>query len=250
MLSSPDQAVTSGLRFEPLQLEELVPAARRPTELLPQFQAAPTQPPTVPPVFELATEHKIPQVLLDEARTAAEAVGYAQGWAAGLRESRASTMAERKAAADEYKKVAAERRERTAAAVEALDAAASRLENRALRNATEMENVLIESAFTIAEAIVGAVLRDDDQRGAAVLQRALTLAPQGEDVTITLSPADHAVLTSNGAVTSASAPSGRHIELVADESLAAGDALASWGATSIDARLSTALERVREVLSG
>jgi flagellar assembly protein FliH len=230
----------------PMLLEELLPAPVQPSEMLPEFRITlPTQ--DEPPIFELKEDFQIPAEILEEARAAAHAVGYAEGWASGLRESRDSTREERRAAAAEYKRVAAERRERTAQAVVAIDLAASRLEGRALKTAEEMETAIIESAFSIAEALIGAHLRDDEARGAGALRRALALAPVGERVTVAVSPADHAILTSNGTVALPECEN-RVIDLIADEGLEPGDAVATWNSTSLDARLSKALTRVRRVL--
>lgn len=245
MLSSPEFA--AGPRIEPLHLQELRSFAV-PADVLPQFQPAGIVQPTEPPVFEVAEALQGDPAIVEEARAAAQAVGYAQGWAEGIREAREAQAAERKAMAAEYRAVAAERRERTGSAITAMDQAASRLENRAIRTAEQMETAIIDSAFDIAEAIVGAVLRDDERRGPIALRRALSLAPSGEEVTVALHPTDHAVVTSNGTAASQHAESGRQIHFVADESLQPGDALASWQASSVDARISSGLQRVREVL--
>ncbi len=155
MLSSPERTYV----VQPMELAELRPSVI-PTTELPEFRSA--QPlVTEPPLFLVAPEHEVNEQLIEDARVAAEAVGYAQGWATGLRESRNSTRAERVAAAAEYKKVAAERRERTAHAIAAMDRAASNLEQRALTSADEIQTAIIESAFAIAEALIGAHLRDD-----------------------------------------------------------------------------------------
>jgi flagellar assembly protein FliH len=76
--------------------------------------------------------------------------------------------------------------------------------------------------------------------------RALSLAPSDEDVRVTLHPADLAALGAEGTTRT---EGGRAITFAADDTLAPGDALARSGATSIDARLGAALERVREVLA-
>lgn len=237
--------VYAAAAVQPMLLEELR-ASFVPSVTLREFLAAvPT--PDEPPIFELAPENRIPEDVLEQARASAHAVGYAEGWAKGLREAREHTRAERQAAAAEYKKVAAERRERTAQAVAAIDLAAGKLEGRALKNAEEMETAIIESAFTIAEAIIGAHLKDDEKRGAAALRRALALAPVGEPVTVTVSPADYATLTSNGAVELPECEN-RNVTLVQDAGFEPGDAVAVWESTSVDARISKALMRVRRVL--
>jgi len=247
MLSSPEFTAQSAPRIEPLQLQELRSFAV-PSEVLPQFQPAGVSVPTEPPIFEVAEQLQVDRALVEQARSDAQSVGYAQGWAEGIREAREAQAAERKAMAAEYRSVAAERRERTAMAITAMDHAATQLENRAIRSAEQMESAIIDSAFDIAEAIVGAVLRDDEQRGPLAVRRALSLAPSGEDVTVALHPADHAVVTSNGTAATQQAPSGRQINFIADETLQPGDAVASWQATTVDARISSGLQRVREVL--
>jgi flagellar assembly protein FliH len=236
--------VTADVR--PMLLDELIPAPVAPVEMLPEFRVTlPSR--DEPPVFELKKDFRIPPQIVEEAKAAAHAVGYAEGWAAGLRESRDSTREERQAAAAEYKRVAAERRARTTQAVAAIDLAANRLEGRALKTAEEMETAIIEAAFSIAEALIGAHLRDDEARGAAAVRRALALAPAGERVTVSVSTADHAVLTSNGTVPLPELEN-RVVDLVADPGLEPGDAVATWNSTSLDARLSKALTRVRRVL--
>ncbi|MDT4943600.1 MAG: flagellar assembly protein FliH [Pseudonocardiales bacterium] len=203
---------------------------------------------TRPPVFEVSSTSGVPDDLLTEARLAAQAAGYAAGWASGIRAARVVADAEAHAARAETECVAVERRERLRQAFTALDDATRALEHRAVPAADELEELIITSALTIAEQLVGHSLRNDPDRAPAALARALSLAPAGEALTVRISAADYAVLSAGGADAPV-AGTERAIELVADETLRPGDAVVSTGATVVDARVSAGLARVREVLA-
>lgn len=198
-----------------------------------------------PAVFEVSPVSGIPDELLAPARRAAQSAGYAAGWASGVRAARAITDAEAHRAATDREHAASVQAHAVARAVTALDFAAVALERQAVPAAEQLEELIISSALAIAEALVGQVLRNDAVRSQAALSRALALAPVGEDVTVALSPADYAVLAAD---TLASKGSSRTIAFCEDATLAPGDAVASCGATRIDARLAAGLDRVREVL--
>jgi flagellar assembly protein FliH len=194
------------------------------------------------PVFELVRETSVPEALLAPARCAAQAAGYAAGWAQGARAARLIADAEAHVAANTRERAEARRADSVHSALSALDAAATELERRSVPGACEIEELIVSSALSIAEALVGASMCDDAVRGHAALTRALALVPAGSDVTVALSPADFAVLDGTS-------PDGsRTITLVEDSALAPGDARARCGATAIDARISAGLARVRELL--
>jgi flagellar assembly protein FliH len=200
-------------------------------------------------VFELVDSGGgVPEEILAPARAAAQAAGYAAGWAHGVRAARLVSDAEAHVATANRERAEAERTAEVRRALTALDAAATALEHSAAPSAHEIEQLIVSSALTIAEALIGDALRDDEIRGRAALARALSLAPAGEDVTVALSPADHAIVTAITGTGSDGTGLGRTVTLVADATLAPGDALASCGATTIDARLSTGLARVRDSL--
>lgn len=203
--------------------------------------------PVAAPLFEVACDAGVPDELLAEARAAAQAAGYAAGWANGIQAARLVADAEARAARAERERVEAARREQVQRSIRALDAAAATLEQRAVPAAEQLEELIVEAAFAIAEALVGRALEDEQTRGMAAVRRALALAPIGEEVTVRVSPADHAVLTADGAEP-VSGIANRIVYLVADSDLAPGDAIASCGATTVDARLAAGLQRVREVL--
>ena len=187
-------------------------------------------------LFEVTRPAEMPDEVMAPARAAAEAAGYAAGWAKGVQAARAVVNAEHEAARRTTETRAAELLQ----ALAAVEAAARRLEQRSVPAVTELEHVLLGAAFDLAEAIVGARLRDDEHRGLDVLRRVLAVAGTGEPVRIRLHPADLQVLRSTDL------PPG--VELVPDPTQAPGDAVANCGATEIDARISAAVERVREQL--
>lgn len=241
MPSSPELA-------QPLQLADLaelragdVPPPAAAVAFVPD--AAPTEAPAA--VFEIAPRAGVPDELLAPARAAAQAAGYAAGWASGIRAARLVADAEAHVAAAERDRASATRRAAFAQAVTAIDRAAAALEQRAVPAAEQIEQLILSSAFAIAETLVGRTLADAQLRSNAAVARALSLAPVDEDVTVTLHPADLAAL---GAAGTTRTEGGRAISFAADDTLAPGDAQARSGATSIDARLGAALERVREVL--
>jgi flagellar assembly protein FliH len=187
-------------------------------------------------LFEVTRPAETPDEVLAPARAAAEARGYAAGWAKGLQASRAVAHAEHEAALRTTET-------RAAALLQALTAvgsAAHRLEDRTAPALEQVEGLVLTLAFDLAEAIVGARLRDDEKRGIDALNRALAAAPNGEPVRLHLHPADVQALRS------ADLPPG--VELVADPTQTPGDAVANCGATEIDARITTAVERVRQQL--
>jgi flagellar assembly protein FliH len=98
------------------------------------------------------------------------------------------------------------------------------------------------AAFTLAEAVVGRELALAVNPGRDAVARALALSPDGVELTLRLNPDDAAVLDAD------SLPAGRAVTVIADATLAAGDCVADAGWSHIDARIGTALDRVRAVL--
>jgi flagellar assembly protein FliH len=233
----------------PVELPDLTATGTRhvvPTQPLtpPPFVADEQAAPIVAPVFELGASGGVPEELLAPARAAAQAAGYAAGWAHGARAARLVSDAEAHVAAANRERAEERRDADVRRAIAALDAAATALEQRSVPSAHEIEDLIVSSALSIAEALIGVSLEDHAVRGRAALKRALALAPVGEDVTVALGPDDLAVV-GDAAATDLT----RKITLVEDASLAPGDATATCGATVIDARLSTGLARVRAVLT-
>ncbi len=108
----------------------------------------------------------------------------------------------------------------------------------------QLEDQVVGVAMQIAEVIVGQRLTQPDDRGRDAIARALALAPAHGDVTARLHPADIAVLGDAGTI----AP-GRTLAIVPDPSLTPGDCIVDVASCRVDARISAALDRAREVLS-
>ena len=184
--------------------------------------------------------------LAAEVRAEAQAAGYAAGWAQGRREADIVAQADRDQLLAAAHEMAAAHQAAAAAALRALAAAAAGLERRALPLAADLEDAVVRTAFALAEAILGRELAVAANPGRDALARVLALAPTGRPVVVRLNPTDHALLSEDG--DGAHEFDERQVTLVADPSLASGDAVAVCDATEIDGRLDTALARAKEVL--
>jgi flagellar biosynthesis/type III secretory pathway protein FliH len=195
------------------------------------------------PLFEISTSAGIPDAVLEPARLAAESAGYVAGWNSG------SMAAHELAAADVVRhrqrneQELARARAEADRAIAALQTAARQYDTRALPAIAEVADLVVDTAFRIAESLVGGVLADDEVRGRAAVARALAPLPTDQAAVVTVSAADHAVLTRLGV------PSASHVTLAVDPALAPGDSYATAGATAVDARLSAGLDRVRALLA-
>ncbi len=196
-------------------------------------------------LFEIGETSMVSPEVFAEARSAAEAAGYAAGYAAGVQAALKAAEAEqaliRAAAAAEL----STRTGQVNAILDRIREAAGAFERRAIPATEQIEDLVVSTAFSVAESIVGASLRDDETRGMTALARALALAPVGVPAIISLNPQDHALLGDHVAELASS----HDVQIVSDPSLRPGDATVSSGATTIDARISAGLARVQEVLA-
>lgn len=160
------------------------------------------------------------------------AEGHAQGLAAG-----------RAAALEDAARQQAHRSARTEQAVDALRDAANQAQQRYQDAIAGLEDALVAGAFDLAEALLGRELELATSPGRDAVTRALRLAAGTDPVSVRLHPDDIATL---GEPTSL-AP-GRALTVVADPSVERGGCLLQVGDGRVDARLSAALDRVRQVL--
>ena len=179
--------------------------------------------------------------LAGRAEKAARAQGYAAGWAEGRRKA-TETLAEQRA--EQLQVLDADRArvlEAQQAAVLALAAAVEGVEATLAGTEQVLAVQAVELALQIAAAIVQHDVLTSTDPGADALVRALATVPPGVPVTVRLHPADRAQLD-------LTLLEGRQVAVVDDPALARGDALAETDTQIVDARLTVALDRVREVL--
>ncbi len=187
-------------------------------------------------------EVPVPAEVVDRVTASARTTGYAEGWAQGQREARAAAAAEQERVRAEQ---VAYEQQRVAAldrALGAVAAAAGQLERRTVPLLAELTDEVLRGAVALAETLLGRELSDAPDRSIDALRRVMSAAPETGTVTVRLHPDDVAAL---GAGDRELDP---RVQLVADPTLTPGDAIAEQGTTTVDARLSEAVRRVREAL--
>ena len=202
--------------------------------------------------FDFTSDAAVPGQLVEQARAEARAVGYAQGWAHGLRDATESQAGERAAAVADRALLRSRQEQQVASALQALQEAAADLRQSTMRVTDDIEDQILSAAVEVAEALLGRELRDRDVAASAALARVLQLAPANEPVTVWLHPADHETLTAppgTALIGSVESATGRGLAFEIDPELQPGDARARCGSTTIDARLSAGVARLREHLA-
>jgi flagellar assembly protein FliH len=110
----------------------------------------------------------------------------------------------------------------------------------------ELADLVVDAALDLAEATIGrelaAVARPETARLA--LRRALAPLTPGAPVVVRMNPQDLQTIDST------TAHEGHLVQLVADASLAVGDAVAEQDGATVDARVASALARARAVARG
>jgi flagellar assembly protein FliH len=201
--------------------------------------------------FEFTGGAGVPGQLVEQARAEARAVGYAQGWAHGLRDAADSQAGELAAASADRASLRDRAELQVALALQALQAAAAELRQSSVSITESIEDQILAAAVEIAEALLGRELRDPEVAAPAALARVLRLAPADEPVTVWLHPADHDTLTAPAGTAltgSVEGATGRGLTFEIDPELHPGDARARCGSTIIDARLAAGVARLREYL--
>lgn len=177
---------------------------------------------------------------LDPARLeSAVEEGRAAGFDAGFR---AGHLAGLEAARAEQDQVTADHRARLASVLSSADSAVADALTRIGEAMETGARATVRAAFAIAEAVVGRELAIAADPGRDAVARALALAPDGVEVSLHLHPQDAASLVDDDLLPR------RGVTVVADPTLRPGDCVGTAGWTTIDARIGTALDRVRAVL--
>ena len=235
MTTSPETTVLRG------QSADRVPRARVDTELRTShyLRGSKSDPRLLDPDLERA---------FGEASQIVRAAAQAEGFAAGYADGRTRAAAEVRSELEFELAALAEAESRREASHSTLFASLTKvlneLEARIVPTYEEVADQLGAAAYRIVETIMGRelVLSKDLVLDAA--RRACAIAPRGADLTLWLSAADASSIES----VDLASIIGRPVRLLVDSSLNSGDARAESGATRIDARLATALTRVKEML--
>jgi flagellar assembly protein FliH len=179
-----------------------------------------------------------------DAADRARVQGHAAGYAAGRREAAAVLESERRALREDQDRRLAGAIEDARSAAAALAAARAAVGRRVEADADAADRAVLAAAVEIAATILGRELEDVEGSATAAVRRALAGAAGAPVHVIRLHPADLDVASAAGLL--ATAPEVRY---VADATVQRGDAVAELAAGSVDARVGTALDRVRLALA-
>ncbi len=168
----------------------------------------------------------------DAGRDAGFEAGYAKGLETARREAR-----------DEEHRARARLEQALAALGDASRGAASAFAERA----DQLEGSVTRFAFELVETLFGRELALTTHPGRDAVARALATDVSRLPATVRLHPDDANALSDLGANEGALAGT-REVTVVADSSVAPGGALVEIGDATIDSQLTTALQRVREIL--
>ncbi|WP_222192278.1 FliH/SctL family protein [Modestobacter italicus] len=177
--------------------------------------------------------------LREEARRA----GWAAGHTEGLVAAEQVVQAAERAAEERLAAVQVRWERRLATATAAMGAAVERLDATAAPVVDELRDSVLDTVLVLVGDLLGRELAMAASPGLDALRRALTLCPRDVPVVVRLHPDDLAEVPADAL---AGLPAS--VTVVADDTVERAGALAEAGTQRVDAQLSAALERVREVL--
>lgn len=180
----------------------------------------------------------------DPARTA----GFAAGFAAGARAAADAAKADRERFRLEHEANEAARGAQVTTALEALAHAVDQWHHKAVPVLDEARRTIYAAALDLAEAVLQREIAPGSASARTLLDRALDLPIEATPTVLRLHPDDLLHVTLLIEAGEAIVPSG--LALVADARLNPGDAITEHEEGALDARISTALARAREVLLG
>ncbi|GAB47530.1 FliH/SctL family protein [Mobilicoccus pelagius] len=187
--------------------------------------------------------------VVEKAKEQAHAQGYedgrAQGFEAGRREG-LDLMAQQQAEiAERDARERASRKERLGELLANVENAIAGALNYQAPAVTELQEVVTELAVQIAESLVGHHLEVGECTARDAVMRALSQVPRRATVTLRMNPADHDDVTAiTGDIMEWTVA-----DVVADPTVARGDAIAMATNLEVDASLEGALDRVRTALN-
>lgn len=183
-------------------------------------------------------------------RLAAQAQGYAAGWAQGQQAAMASTEQLRETLVRDHDHNEAVARAGVEQLLVALRGATMQVLERTTPVVEDMTGLVLESAVALARAVLAAELRAVDDAALDAVRRAIAPLPADGAVTVRLSPGDHEHLTALlGAGDGGASALGAHrLQLHRDVTLAPGDAVAEQAGSVVDARIEAGLSRALATL--
>jgi len=179
---------------------------------------------------------------LGEIADRARVQGHAAGYAAGRREATSRIAAEAAALRADSDRVLAGEVAAIRQSIAALQQAGSQLTAHSQMAIEVADSAVLAAAVELAEMIIGRELLDHEGSASDAVRRALAGAHDRTVRSIRMHPADLALVGDQ-------LPADSDIELVADHFLARGDAVADVIDGIIDARIATAIDRARAVLT-
>ncbi len=182
-------------------------------------------------------------------RLAAQAQGYAAGWAAGQQAAMASTDQLREGIIRDHENREDIARAQVEQLLLALRGATMQVLERTTPAIDEMGELIIESAVAIARAVLAVELSAVDDVALDALRRALAPLPADGTVTVRVCPADHEHLMWLLGQDSGQLTFGSHqLQLHRDVTLKPGDAIAEQSGSIVDARIEAGLARALSTL--
>ena len=185
-----------------------------------------------------------------QAQERAHVSGYAAGFAAGSRAAAEATQGLHERLLAQAAAAEAVRAEAHRAAVHTLELAARAAVDRVVPVLDEARDLLHLRALELARAVLGAELRDVEHGATAALARAAQLPHDVRVQTVRMHPRDLEALATVGRAHGGAVSGGdlAGVELVADPSLAPGDAVSTFEGGFFDARIETAFDRAQTAL--
>jgi len=180
---------------------------------------------------------------LAKLREDARRAGWAAGHAEGLVAAEAVVRAAEQAAEERLAAVQGRWERRLASATAAMGAAVERLDAAAAPVVDHLRDDVLDMVVLLVGDLLGREVALADSPGMDAVRRALTLCPPDGPVRVRLHPDDLAEVPAEAL---AGLPDS--VTVVGDETVERAGALAEAGTQRVDAQLSAALQRVREVL--
>ena len=176
------------------------------------------------------------------------AAGYSAGWVAGSRAAAEAAQVDRLRLEAEHEDREAARDAALAQALNSLGQAIAQWHARALPVLDDAQRSVYEAALDLAEAVLQREIAPGPDSARSLLTRALDVPADVHPTVLRLHPDD--LLHVNLLVQSGEADVPHGLVLIPDPRLTPGDAITEHAEGALDARISTALARAREVLLG